>query len=566
MHSMPVRHATSFLCSGLMVVTPLIAPGCGLPIPTIPALGLSSTKLDVGAFLTIRHDAITPGSTVAVLFRGPAGTVTRVKTSYTQEGLARVPVPPLFDAVSGELASGAATVSIEGIASDQSITINAPPVLENRAPGEFTMLFLQTCINNYSTGLGELAGLDPAVLAQVNAAGMAADMQAGLNQLQAIINEIAATGQWTTQVDGRVVTLTGRDLAAADRVLAAVVAGLVAEFEAVSPSVAKSKAAAASAPASPSDAHLQEMARRQADGLENASYGAEMFTAAMGVVVAASFAAFGGELAVVGTGVGLAVAGVSALSSMISYSTKRLGSALRQGSARAYDGAQRVTGYVRGVAVDVASAVTRGVTSTALGVFSLGSTVYDFFSAARSVKCANATPATQPTQLAKLPDINLCSVEYDEVVASCGSTSPFSFYILDYKTADGTTYYRKTRGDGTSTIDLSHLDLFICGDPARPTFSWRGPDIAFVGVSIGYYDELWAVVSASALGGGALSSPIKYGTYPSGTLNYWPLKPSPGDLTPVDADGRRITYHANATLAGPLLDDHKGILVRFQIR
>ncbi len=108
--------------------------------------------------------------------------------------------------------------------------------------------------------------------------------------------------------------------------------------------------------------------------------------------------------------------------------------------------------------------------------------------------------------------------------------------------------------------------MFICGDPARPTFSWRGPDVVFLGTSIGYFDDLWAVISSSALSGGVLSSPIKYGTYPAGAMNYWLLNPPPGDLTPLDAEGRRITYHVNATLAGSPLDDHKGILVRFQIR
>src|SRR5688572_10101948 len=107
---------TTVLCTFLMIITPLMTPGC---VPTaVAGVTLSAGILNPGAFLQVFSSDITAGSTVQIQFSGPNGYSAVIETDLTEDGSAKVPVPFLWDA-EGNFISADVNVSVNGVASEQ---------------------------------------------------------------------------------------------------------------------------------------------------------------------------------------------------------------------------------------------------------------------------------------------------------------------------------------------------------------------------------------------------------------------------------------------------------------
>ncbi|MDO8631785.1 MAG: hypothetical protein Q7R41_14960, partial [Phycisphaerales bacterium] len=216
----------------LLVLCPIAmlpaAPGCNGVGATLTS---SDSALMPGQFVELFSSKIQSGTTLKVRFQGPGGFDVEAETILTDNGSARVAVPPLIDMQTGEFLEGEVQVSLPELSGGSvALTVQTLPQINSPFPGALLREVL-------------LMSLELADAAEAKAAAIAADLPSAVESpsdlefftpqraaIAAILEELDATGQLTVEAaNGTIVTLTAQDLALGDRLLASYLVGIIDE-------------------------------------------------------------------------------------------------------------------------------------------------------------------------------------------------------------------------------------------------------------------------------------------------------------------------------------------------
>lgn len=204
-----------------------VAPGGGGGGGGGDGLKLSSAKLNPGQFLTISHSSIAAGSMVDVQFEGPDGYLVTVEGFETEDGSVTVAVPPFVDPAEGRFRAEQVMVSIEGVSEQLPLSIGEPLELDGVEPGTILRQVLETAIENYQATSANLVLIEDELNGAVDSSAAAAAIAQEIQALQAMIDELDATGSLVVELEGiGPVTLGSEELASADRVLISMLAGV----------------------------------------------------------------------------------------------------------------------------------------------------------------------------------------------------------------------------------------------------------------------------------------------------------------------------------------------------
>lgn len=189
-------------------------------------LSLSARALAPGEMLTIFHPSIIAGRAVTVTFRGPDRYVLTVSTDLTENGAARIAVPPFIDTTSFRFTSGEVAVSIGGVDSEQSLVIEELPQVQ-AVPGDLTVALLDFGIDSLA---GALDGLDAlAAETGVDQSHLAAALENRIDVMADMADEIDNFGRLTLGTPSGPVVLRAENLVLLDRLVAASVVGAVTQ-------------------------------------------------------------------------------------------------------------------------------------------------------------------------------------------------------------------------------------------------------------------------------------------------------------------------------------------------
>lgn len=223
--SYPIRQqSTSVLCTLLLIVTPSFITGCSGGPATIAAgaLSLSKSSAAPGEVITIYSEAIAQGATVQAFFRSSSGYEVVVELLNTQNGSAQVMVPPYLDPATGTFQAGTVSVSISGVAAEQSLKIGDLPDTGGIEPGGIYRAVLEVAIESYQFNLINIDTIDAELGYAVDASAANLAIDAQIAALQASLNELESTGQVTVDLGtGQTVVLGSDELRTADRILLA---------------------------------------------------------------------------------------------------------------------------------------------------------------------------------------------------------------------------------------------------------------------------------------------------------------------------------------------------------
>ncbi len=189
-------------------------------------LSLSAPALAPGEMLTIFHPSITAGRAVTVTFRGPDQYVLTASTDLTENGAARIAVPPFIDTTSFRFTSGEVAVSIGGVDAEQSLVIGELPQVQ-AVPGELTVALLDFGIDSLAEALDNLDVL--AAQTGVDQSQFAATLEDRIDVMADMADEIDNFGRLTLGTPSGSVVLRAENLALLDRLVAASVVGAVTQ-------------------------------------------------------------------------------------------------------------------------------------------------------------------------------------------------------------------------------------------------------------------------------------------------------------------------------------------------
>ena len=241
------RHAKFQTISIFLGIVTLVFIGCGGgggssggdSKDTQKEITLSGSQFVPGQFLTISHPTITAGSDSVVQLKGADGYSVDLQSSLTEDGSVQVVIPPYINPQTGEFISGEISISVQGIELEKSITISELPEIESVDPGsalkallEEEIIILQEIRSQLEISSENLDNTD------ISTATDAIDEYiAVINQM---ISEMETEGTLTVPVaDGGDIVLNSDELLTADRLIVALLEGLLEEFS-ISPSQMRS--------------------------------------------------------------------------------------------------------------------------------------------------------------------------------------------------------------------------------------------------------------------------------------------------------------------------------------
>ncbi len=223
--SYPIRQQlTSVLCMVLLIVTPAFITSCSDGVGGIAAatLSLSKSSVSPGEMITLFSKAIIQGGAVQATFRGDNGYEVVVELLDTQDGSARVMVPPYFDPATGIFQAGTVSVSISGVVEERSLKIGNLPDTGEIEPGEILRAVLEVAIESYEFNLINIDTIDAELGGAVDPSPATTAINDQIAALQAMLDELDATGQITVDLgDGQTAALGSNELKIADQILLA---------------------------------------------------------------------------------------------------------------------------------------------------------------------------------------------------------------------------------------------------------------------------------------------------------------------------------------------------------
>ncbi|MEA3332911.1 MAG: hypothetical protein U9Q58_04880 [Pseudomonadota bacterium] len=191
------------------------------------ALTMSSSEAVPGSFITIEDDSIKEGEALNVTFADTSGYHVTLKTILTENGSARVPVPPVVDLSTGEFTSSEVTVTIPSCA-QAMLHILPLPDLPDLNPGDVVKMYLAYTKSNLQTALDHMNQFS--LEFDYDTSGLEQQIQNQINTIDASINEIETSAQMSMYsfYDGNIV-LDQNDIRIFDQLLFAVLKGAMEE-------------------------------------------------------------------------------------------------------------------------------------------------------------------------------------------------------------------------------------------------------------------------------------------------------------------------------------------------
>ena len=180
---------------------------------------LSKTRAAPGEYLIIEHDGIEAGLPAMVIFTAPDGTRIEVPTYDVANGSLGVAVPPVYNPSTASIGAGRFTVTIEDLEGQSTLDVDDLPTISGLEPGAMLKIVLETAIAEHQRTIANFE----IMAEQGGPDGPAVDTASATSEiarLQAILDELNATGQLVVELEGiGTATVTSELLALGDRIL-----------------------------------------------------------------------------------------------------------------------------------------------------------------------------------------------------------------------------------------------------------------------------------------------------------------------------------------------------------
>ena len=207
-----------------------------LSFPLSPSVALSApfqsdqpTVYQPFQFLDFVNPGITAGTTYQVSITLPTGTLGPISVQAREAGKLSIVAPFYLDPASGLSAPAECSASIQGLAGALDFSVTALPELTS-GPGEGVSAFLDGAVQLHNQTLTYLETME--ANSGLSLAAAKAEINKLLSWLNDWLDQFRSTGQIVLDPDRPELTLTGEDLAAADRLLYAQVQGIIAASQA----------------------------------------------------------------------------------------------------------------------------------------------------------------------------------------------------------------------------------------------------------------------------------------------------------------------------------------------
>ncbi|MCD6342768.1 MAG: hypothetical protein J7L76_03195 [Spirochaetaceae bacterium] len=190
-------------------------------------LTMSSSEAVPGSFITIEDDSIKEGEALNVTFADTSGYHVTLKTILTENGSARVPVPPVVDLSTGEFTSSEVIVTIPSCA-QVMLHILPLPDLPDVNPGDVVKMYLAYTKSNLQTVLDHMDQFSSEF--DYDTSGLKQQIQNQINTIDTSINEIETSAQMSMySFYDESIALDQNDLGIFDQLLFAVLKGAMEE-------------------------------------------------------------------------------------------------------------------------------------------------------------------------------------------------------------------------------------------------------------------------------------------------------------------------------------------------
>jgi hypothetical protein len=215
------------LLSALLIIFLFFGCGGGGGSSSEPTLIISSNEAVPGSFITIEDNSIKEGETLNVTFEDTSGYEVTIKTILTEEGFARVPVPPVVNLSTGDFTSAKTTVSIPS-GGEAPLKILPLPELLGVPAGDIVRMYLVHTKKNFQTALNNLDQF--ATKFSYDTSKLEQQLKTQITSLDSSIKEIDTSAQMSMYsfYDGEII-LDQNDLGKLDQLLFAILKGAMEE-------------------------------------------------------------------------------------------------------------------------------------------------------------------------------------------------------------------------------------------------------------------------------------------------------------------------------------------------
>ncbi len=475
------RQATSYLCTLLMIVTPLFVTGSGCPggmDPSGSTLVLSASSADPGQSITISSEAITPSITQNARFQTSDGYDVAVELLDVQEGSARVVVPPYLDPSTGDFGAREVTVSIDGVSGSQPLAIGDLPDLGNADPGELLLALLEVTIESYEETLANLDEIQAETGEAIDSSEAEADLLDIIGTLTELRDELQQTGQITVDLgDGETQVLSGEDLRTADRLILALFDPIADDSTAKSVRASRDIAECLDVPADQRVDCIKDVLNDiRRDTGRGTNLGSTLVTGAGLIVFVAGLVFTSEAIAVTGIIVTVIGAGSNYMNAAVNEQNT---DAFLTNDGEGFNASKESASQAVRILSSAGSNLPGPPGLISKGV-SFGTGVKDLVEGARSEKCRTNTQQAldQVILFCDLTDPDATDDETPDDGSDDGMDDGSddsddmpdepsgAFTVLSYSNTDGTT-----------GISADGAQITLSGSATAPTFSWSIPNV-----------------------------------------------------------------------------------------
>jgi len=196
---------------------------------TATDLKISHTRAVPGTFITIEDSSIESDSGLDIKFSNSSGFDVVLKSSLTEKGRAKIPVPPYINNETGNFEAGNVTISITN-GKQAAFQIEALPELAGFEAGSVLKSYLQAIVDNLNEALVYLDDFE--VKYDHDVEGLKTQIQIQIDDMKSTLNELNTLGtcEVTSLISGTS-TLTEADLRIVEQLLYAMITGIYDEIQ-----------------------------------------------------------------------------------------------------------------------------------------------------------------------------------------------------------------------------------------------------------------------------------------------------------------------------------------------
>lgn len=195
----------------------------------ISVVTLSASSAQPGEFLTINSDVIQRGEDLGVTFSDGTDFDVTLTASPREDGIAKIAVPAYYDTQTEDFGPGEVQIMIHG-GEDVAFEIEALPELVGVEAGGMVDAYLRVLQDNFEFYLGSMDEFETKY--GVDAAESKAYLQAQLNEIEAILDELDTRGTLSSSSEYfGTTTLSEGELSQIDQLLYAMLLGIQNEMD-----------------------------------------------------------------------------------------------------------------------------------------------------------------------------------------------------------------------------------------------------------------------------------------------------------------------------------------------